>query len=91
MNDKELRSSIRRAAGVSGTTIPIVVIDGDTSPNYKGSPGHYRNKRGDVIQHPNAYRRAWGKPIYFSSTQMVEVGSEWTMHVGLTASPLKTS
>ena len=90
MNNILLRKAIRKAANCVGSTIPILFIDGDSAPpKYKGSPHHYRNKSGDVIHSSNAYRRAWGKPIYYPSTQRIEVGMEWPMHVGLTACVVK--
>lgn len=85
-----LRKAIRRAANCVGTTIPIVIVDGDSAPTCKGTGYHYRNKSGDFIHSPNAYRRAWGKPIYYPSTQRIEVGMEWPMHVGLTSHVVKT-
>ena len=88
MNDKTLLRIIRKVAGCTGTTYPIVIVDGDSAPTCKGKGWHYRNKSGDIIQYPNAYRRAWGKPIYYHSTIRIEVGKEWPMHVGLTACPV---
>lgn len=91
MNSKTLRRVIRKAADCVGTTIPIVIIDGDSSPICKGACGHYRNKSGDIIHSPNAYRRAWGKPIYYPSTIHIEVGAEWPMHIGLSSRKLTKS
>jgi hypothetical protein len=84
-----LRKAIRQAANCVGTNIPILVIKGDYSPICKGTGYHYRNKSGDLIHSPNAYRRAWGKPIYYPSSIRIEVGEEWPMHVGLTSCVVK--
>lgn len=86
-----LRRAIRQAANCSGTSIPILIVEGDSAPIYKGTKYHYRNKSGDLIHSPNAYRRAWGKPIYYPSSIRIEVGEEWSMHVGLTSCVIKTS
>lgn len=91
MNSKTLRQIIRKVANCVGTTIPIVIIDGDSAPTCKGTGYHYRNKSGDLIRYPNAYQRAWGKPIYYPSTIRIEVGKEWPMHVGLISCVLKST
>lgn len=86
-----LRKAIRRAANCVGTTIPIFIVDGDSAPTCKGTRYHYRNKKGDIIRYPNAYQRAWGKPIYYPSTIRIEVGAEWPMHVGLASRVMKSA
>lgn len=76
-NDKTLRKLIRQEAHCTGTSYPIVLVDGDSPPQLVGRGFHWTNKRGDEIYHPNAYRRAWGKPIYQASDRRVEVGADW--------------
>ena len=84
MKPIKLRRILRRAANEPvGSTVPIELIDGESAPVVRGLSWHYTNKSGDLIYYPNAYRRAWGKPIYNCSTIRVEVGEEWPMHVGL--------
>ena len=51
--------------------------EGKAFPRWAGSSYHFENKSGDRIWHPNAYRRAWGKPIYVASTRHIIVGKEW--------------
>ena len=67
----------RRTAGASWPAVPVEVVSGAASPEMAGEGFFYRNQRGDRIRHPNAYRRAWGKPIYVPSTQRVVVGEGW--------------
>ena len=57
--------------------MPIEVVDGNEAPYIVGASFHYENKSGDIIHHPNAYRRAWGKPIYIASTKKIVVGKKW--------------
>jgi hypothetical protein len=77
---KLLRQLIRKSVLHSGSNCPIKIIDGDSAPKLKGSSFHYENKRGDIIQHPNAYRKAWGKPIYIPSSKRIEVGANWILN-----------
>ena len=65
-----LRQAIRKACGQEGTSYPIEIVQGSDA-------AHYVNKSGDIIHHPNAYRRAWGKPIYVASTLRIVVGAKW--------------
>lgn len=71
-----IRRIIRFAAGVTHP-YPVVVVPGNAAPALKGRSYHYTNKSGDIIYHPSAYKRAWGKPIYHHSTLRVEVGKDW--------------
>lgn len=71
----EERTAIRKLAG--GWREPVIVVEGLGAPNRLGTGYYYENKSGDRVYHPNAYRRAWGKPIYVSSTARVEVGRAW--------------
>ena len=90
MNTKQLRKIIRKNAGVSGISVPIIFVEGDSKPECIGNKAYYTNKRGDVIRHPSAYKKAWGKPIYHTSTMAIKVGMEWPMNVGLTACLVKS-
>jgi len=76
---KLLRRWIREVAGAKATSYPIVVVKGADPPALKGKGWHYQNKSGDVIRYVNAYKRAWGKPIYVHSTRRIEVGSDWLL------------
>lgn len=66
----------------AGPHWPVVVVPGDGSPSPEGCAAYYTNARGNVVHHPNAYRRAWGKPTYHHSTRRVEVGDEWLATYG---------
>jgi hypothetical protein len=74
-----IKRSLRKSVGAH-TTCPIHIILGSKAPSLKGESYYYSNKHGDRIWHPGAYRRAWGKPIYHSSTLRVEVGSDWLLN-----------
>jgi hypothetical protein len=76
---KLLKKWIREVAGAKGTCCPIKVVIGNNPPTLKGRRWHYQNKSGDVIRYVNAYKRAWGKPIYVHSTRRIEVGSDWLL------------
>lgn len=71
------RRWVRDSAGQAGTSYPIEIIAGDDAPELTGRQWHYVNASGDLIHHPSAYRKAWGKPIYVSSTLSIEVGRDW--------------
>lgn len=74
---REIDRLIRRKAG-AGANVPIVVVSGSRSaPRLLGTGGYYTTPGGARIDHPNAYRRAWGKPVYHGSTLRVEVGGIW--------------
>lgn len=88
MKSKTLRSIIRRIANEAGKSFPIKVVEGDSAPKSKGSGYFYTTPSGNRVYHPNAYRAAWGKPIYHHSTIRIEVGNEWPMHMGLLASKI---
>ncbi len=82
-----LKKWIREVAGARNNC-PIVVVKGGSAPTLLGKSYHYVNKSGDIIRHPNAYKRAWGKPIYMPSTIRVEVGANWLLN-GLTAKKVR--
>jgi len=52
-------------------------VAGNKNPTIEGVGHYYTNKSGDIIRHPNAYKAAWGKPIYHASTKRIEVGDKW--------------
>jgi len=74
-----LKRMIRDSVGVKGN-IPVCIVDNDSPPKLCGSPYRYENVSGDIIHYPNAYKRAWGKPIYIHSTRRVEVGAKWLLN-----------
>jgi hypothetical protein len=78
-NFSKLIKKLIREAVSARPNCPIQIVNGDDPPKLKGRGYYFTNKRGDEIYHPNAYRRAWGKPIYNPSTIRVEVGSNWLL------------
>lgn len=79
MSDKELRKRIRLEADCTSKPYPLELVDGDSPPRTVGCSYGFTNKRGDKIYHPNAYMRAWGKPIYHPSSLRVEIGADWLL------------
>lgn len=79
----ELRRMLRECVGAH-SNCPVKIVSGNAKPSLKGRGFHYTNKRGQVIHHPNAYMKAWGKPIYNPSTIRVEVGFDWLMEKPMT-------
>ncbi len=75
-NLSKLIKKLLREAVSARSNCPIRIVKGESPPKLKGRSYYYTNKSGDEIYHPNAYRKAWGKPIYNPSTIRVEVGSE---------------
>lgn len=73
-----IKRLIRQAAGARNNC-PIEIIKGNNPPKLKGRSYYYTNKSGDEIRYPEAYRKAFGKPIYNSSTIRVEVGDNWLL------------
>jgi hypothetical protein len=87
---KEIRSlALRKERGSSSA--PIVVEDSSAAPYWVGDSFHYENKSGDRIRYPNAYRRAWGKPIYVKSTRRIMVGKEWLKQLEIDLIQVKLS
>lgn len=74
-----LKRLIRQSVGARNNC-PVVIISGSSEPKLCGSSHYYKNKSGDIIHHPNAYRAAYGKPIYVPSSIRVEVGSNWILN-----------
>lgn len=57
---------------------PVVEISGIAlAPQKRGQGWYHTNKRGDLIRHPAAYSRKFGKPIYHRSTAHILVGGDW--------------
>lgn len=79
-NLSKLIKKLIRESVSARSNCPIKIINGSDPPKLKGRGWYYTNKRGDKIHHPNAYRKAWGKPIYNPSTIRVEVGSDWLLN-----------
>lgn len=80
-----IRSALRRRVGATnrrgGTdgTVPVVVVAGKIRPRLVGHGSYYTTPSGAPVHHPNAYRSAWGKPVYHCSTRRVEVGAGWLL------------
>lgn len=73
---------IARAAAGAHNTCPVLVVDGSAAPALAGESYHWVTP-GAPVRYPNAYRRAWGKPVYVASTLRVEVGLEWLATAGV--------
>jgi hypothetical protein len=73
----QLSRKMARLAAGAHTSCPVKVVDGDVAPHCTGERSHYVTPSGKPVYHPNAYRRAFGKPVYVASTLAVEVGKEW--------------
>ena len=73
----QYRAFVREQANRSGSTCPIRVVPGRAAPHAEGSSGYFTTPGGKPVRYPNAYRRAWGKPVYNASTYRIEVGAKW--------------
>jgi len=79
-NDNELRKYIRKQADATGKCWPIKLVDGYKCPTVTGHSFHYVTPgKHRPVYYPNAYRRAWGKPMYVGSTKCIEVGADWIL------------
>lgn len=76
-SDARIRTALRTLAGLESYRCPIEVIPGDLPPRRTGCSYYHTNKSGDIIRHPNAYRRKYGKPIYHASSLAVVVGAAY--------------
>lgn len=77
-----LRRVLRLRAGRHvSDAVPVVAVEGSARPRLTGSPGGYFTPGGRPVAHPNAYRRAWGKPIYRPSTERVTVGAGYVLRL----------
>lgn len=79
----KLLRPVRAAAGCTGKPWPVVIVDGDGKPSLKGESYHFTTPGGRPVYYPNAYRRAYGKPVYNASTLHIEVGREWLAKNGI--------
>lgn len=78
MSKKSTYHEIRQAAGQSGSTCPVKIIDGNTEPKLTGESWCYRTRGGSYIYHPSAYsKNGWSNMVYHPSTRCIEVGREW--------------
>jgi hypothetical protein len=76
-----INSNVRRAArrvARAESYVPVLVTD---EPGFfascEGCAGYWTTPGGAPVRYPNAYRKAWGKPVYHLSTVRVEVGVDW--------------
>jgi hypothetical protein len=75
---RETRSfAMRHTTSYTYSAAPIKMIDGNSSPVWAGHSFCWKTKTGKPVFHPNAYRNAWGKPIYVPSTRHIVVGKDW--------------
>ena len=78
MISRRIRRAVLKSAGETQANIQIEVIPGvAVAPRTVGETYHYVTPGGRPVYHPNAYRRAWGKPVYVASTRRVIVGEQW--------------
>ena len=74
---------MRKYLGLEGKSYPIEIEEGFSPPRREGESHHYINKSGGRVWYPNAYRRAYGKPIYVHSTVRILVGAGWLIEQGI--------
>jgi hypothetical protein len=72
----QIRSLMYRK-GYTHVSVPIEVIEGNEKPIYIGEEARYMTKSGKPVYYPQAYMRAWGKPIRIPSTHRIVVGRKW--------------
>lgn len=75
--DALMQRVARRAAGVRRTNMPVEFVSGTVEPHLEGEGYYFVNRSGVRINHPSAYRAAYGNPIYVPSDQRVVVGIDW--------------
>lgn len=73
-----IKRVLRKSLGARNNC-PVKIIEGSSIPKLKGYSSHYTNKSGDIIRYPIAHKKAYGKPIYHSSSLRIEVGAEWLL------------
>lgn len=73
----DLRSFVRARGQLRGTAYPILVVGGSRGPRLAGEGFHHVTPGGRPVRFPNAYRRAYGKPVYVASTVRIEVSLSW--------------
>jgi len=76
---RQIRSWALKHAGGHRKDAPIIIVEGDQSPNWKGCSFYWTTKTGKPVYYPNAYRKAWGKTIYVRSSIRIEVGKNWVI------------
>ena len=82
--DIRIARKIRQIANASRANVPITqAADPLAAPVETGESYYFTNKSGHRIRYPNAYRRAYGKPIYHSSTISVEVGRLYVQYAAV--------
>lgn len=74
---KQISKTVRASINLSGTNYPIEIVPGYAAPTLKGRSYYWTTPGGQPVYHPNAYRRAWGKPVYNASSRRIEVGQGW--------------
>jgi hypothetical protein len=75
---KEVRKALHKSAGIKDRYVPVEILPGIAiAPRIAGSKWHYVTPAGNLVQFPNAYRRAFGRPQYVHSTYRLQVGSAW--------------
>lgn len=78
--DATERRVIRDLAGVP-SHYPVVVDPSEDLPKVAGVGYRHETPSGELVRHPNAYRQAFGKPVYVASTRRVVVGVEFARAV----------
>lgn len=81
--ERKLSKAVRQAADCAGKPWPITIVPGDAAPEIVGESYHWITPAGKRVRWPNAYRRAWGKPLYSPSTLRIRVGRGWLEAQGL--------
>ena len=72
------RRAILRSANQPQKNIRIELIPGIAlAPQTSGRSYHWTTPAGVPVQYPNAYSRAFGRPVYHASTRRVIVGEIW--------------
>ena len=83
MKKSNIINRIVRSIAGAANHVPVEVIPGTQKPTLTGESSHYVTPSGKPVYYPNAYRRAFGKPIYVSSTLAVYVGEEYVRIIQL--------
>lgn len=72
------RTLVRSFIGHERTSsLPIVVVLGDSAPVLSGEEGYHTFRNGGVCHHPGAAKRAGYRIEYHRSTLSVTVGAKW--------------
>lgn len=70
------KRAARKAAG-AGARVRVELVVGDESPRQIGTAAYWETPSGARCHYPNAYRKAYGRPVYIHSTIRVQVGAGW--------------